>query len=77
MEKINLYCDESNHLLHNENDIMILGYISCNSNKVRETNIAIRTIKEKHNLKKGYEIKWTKVSKAKMDFYKDLIEYFF
>lgn len=77
MESINLYCDESNHLFHNENKIMTLGYIACTTPKVREANVAIRAIKEKHGLKKDCEIKWTKVSKGKIELYKDLIEFFF
>ena len=56
---------------------MTLGYISCSTSKVRAMNIAIRSIKEKHGLKKDCEIKWTKVSKGKIGLYKDLIELFF
>lgn len=77
MENINLYCDESNHLRHNDNKIMTLGYISCTASKVKEANINIRLIKEKHGLNRNCEIKWTKVSKSKMDLYRELIEYFF
>lgn len=77
MECINLYCDESNHLFHNENKIMTLGYISCINAKVREANIAIRALKEKHGLKNEYEIKWTKVSNKMMPLYSDLMDYFF
>lgn len=77
MDPINLYCDESNHLLHNENRIMTLGYISCVASKAREANDAIRSIKENNGLKNNCEIKWTKVSKNKKRLYKDLIEFFF
>ncbi|MFZ0564892.1 MAG: DUF3800 domain-containing protein [Chlamydiales bacterium] len=33
--------------------------------------------KKKHKLSPDFEIKWTKVSPAKIDFYVDLVEYFF
>lgn len=37
----------------------------------------IREIKRKHGLKADFEIKWTKVSKSKVDFYLEIVEYFF
>lgn len=77
MERINLYCDESNHLIYNKNNIMTLGYVSCNASKVREANVAIRSLKEKHGLNKACELKWTKVSMGKIDLYWDIIKYFF
>ena len=77
MQLINLYCDESNHLLHNENRIMTLGYVSCLKSMNREANVSIRNLKQKHGLNKNYEIKWTKVSKRMMPFYEELIDYFF
>lgn len=77
MEEINIYCDESNHLKHNSSNIMTLGYVSCPINKARHYNKLIREIKEKNNLNKNYEIKWIKVSKSKIDFYKELIDMFF
>lgn len=73
----NIYCDESCHLEHDNSDIMVLGAIMCNYGDVRKISKDIRTIKIKHNLNKNYEIKWTKVSKNKLGFYKELIDYFF
>ena len=35
-----------------------------------------RTIKEKHGLNSHFEIKWTKVSESKIDFYLELLDYF-
>lgn len=49
----------------------------CPSAKVRECNVAIRDIKARHELSREFEIKWTKVSPAKLDFYRALIDYFF
>jgi len=73
----NVYCDESCHLEHDRQKAMVLGSIWCPLEKARETAQAIRAIKEKHGLGHDFEIKWTKVSPGKIDFYIDLIDYFF
>ena len=73
----NIYCDESCHLEHDRQGIMLLGAIWCPLEKAREIAQAIRAIKGKHGLGHDFEIKWTKVSPGKIDFYIDLINYFF
>jgi hypothetical protein len=73
----NIYCDESCHLLNDGEDIMILGGISCPVEHAKIINQHIRQIKDKHQLSPSMEIKWTKVSEGKIEFYKELIEYFF
>ncbi len=73
----NIYCDESCHLEHDRQKVMILGAIWCPLETARETAQAIRAIKEKHGLGRDFEIKWTKVSPGKLDFYIDLTDYFF
>ncbi|MEA3340910.1 MAG: DUF3800 domain-containing protein [Chloroflexota bacterium] len=77
IQVFNIYCDESCHLEHDRQGIMILGAIWCPLEKARETAQAIRDIKKKHGLSRDFEIKWTKVSPGKIDFYIDLIDYFF
>lgn len=79
---INIYCDESCHLeMTNENKenqkSMVLGGISCPKDIIRKVSDEIRDIKEKHGINRYSEIKWTKVSPKKIDFYKDVINYFF
>ena len=37
----------------------------------------IREIKAKHGMKRGFEIKWTKVSPAKLSMYQEIVDYFF
>lgn len=74
---INIYCDESCHLQYDNSDIMLLGAIACNKSNVRRFSRDIRKIKKKYGLDETFEIKWTKVSPAKLDFYLDLIDYFF
>lgn len=74
--KYNVYCDESCHLQNDGNDIMIIGGVFCPKHKVKKINKDIRKIKEKYNIINS-EIKWHKVSNNKIDFYKELVEYFF
>lgn len=73
----NIYCDESCHLEHDNEKYMILGGIICNKsirNKIRND---ISEIKERHGIKQRAEIKWNKVSPSKINYYKELIDYFF
>lgn len=74
---INIYCDESCHLPKDNSEVMILGGISCAFDKKNKVNQDIRNIKKKHGLSTWFEIKWTKVSIHKIEFYKEVIDYFF
>ncbi len=56
---------------------MVLGAIWCPLDKTREISKRLREIKNKHNLPSNFEIKWSKVSPGKLDFYLDAIDYFF
>ncbi len=76
-QRYNIYCDESCHLENDHQKVMVLGAIWCPIEKVRETSVRIREIKIHHGLKPDLEIKWTKVSPAKKQFYMDLLDYFF
>lgn len=73
----NIYCDESCHLQHDRNDILVLGGILCPEHLKKSIFEDIRNIKIKHGLSSWFEIKWTKVSESKIDFYLDLLDYFF
>ncbi|MHA1395677.1 MAG: DUF3800 domain-containing protein [Promethearchaeota archaeon] len=78
MSKIyNVYCDESCHLENDRKEIMVLGAIWTPTEYVRNIFKEIRNIKQQYGLNKNFEIKWTKVSPAKLEFYKELIKYFF
>lgn len=72
----NLYCDESCHLQKDQSSIMVLGSMYCEAQTKKKIYEKIRSIKEKHNLSSRFEIKWTKVSLSKIDFYLELLEYF-
>lgn len=77
MNEYNIYCDESCHLENDHQKVMVLGASWCPANRVREISSRIREIKQKHGFNPNFEIKWTKVSPSKEDFYKDIIDYFF
>ncbi|OGC78339.1 MAG: hypothetical protein A2Z27_04035 [candidate division Zixibacteria bacterium RBG_16_50_21] len=71
----NIYCDESCHLEHDGLGIMSIGGVWCPKSESRRISDIVRLIKDKH--KARGELKWTKVSDAKVGFYKELLEYFF
>jgi hypothetical protein len=73
----NIYCDESCHLEHDHQLVMVLGAVWCPLEKIHEISGVIREIKKAHGILPTFEIKWTKVSPAKEDFYLDLVNYFF
>jgi hypothetical protein len=73
----NIYCDESCHLENDHQKSMVLGAVWCLDDKRKEIFDEIRNLKKRHGLSQNFEIKWTKVSPAKIDFYLDVIDYFF
>lgn len=73
----NIYCDESCHLENDRQKAMVLGAVWCPEGKAREIAIRLRGIKVKHSLGKDFELKWTKVSPAKLNYYVDVLNYFF
>lgn len=72
----NIYCDESCHLEHDKSNVMVLGAIKCPKDKKSQIFNDIRNIKLKHGLSTYFEVKWTKVSASKVDFYLDILDYF-
>jgi hypothetical protein len=77
MAEINIYCDESNHLEKDGISTMVLGAVFAPSEKVKAANKRIREIKLKHGIKPTTEVKWTKVASNKIQFYLDVVDYFF
>ncbi|RIH85261.1 hypothetical protein Mterra_01750 [Calidithermus terrae] len=77
MKSINIYCDESGHLEHDQVPVMVLGALWCDSEKTREIAKRLREIKVQHGLPAQFEVKWSKVSPAKKEFYLRLLDYFF
>lgn len=76
-EASNIYCDESTHLENDGMPFMVFGAVACPKSKTREAVLRIREIKERHGLPRNFEIKWNKISNGKVQFYIDLIDYFF
>jgi hypothetical protein len=73
----NVYCDESCHLENDGHGIMVVGALWCSSLRASGHARALRALKSKHNLSPSFEIKWTKVSESKVDFYLEVLETFF
>lgn len=73
----NIYCDESCHLENDHQNSMVLGAVWCPTSAVPTLNHGIKTLKAEHGLSSSFEIKWTKVSPSKKQFYKELVDYFF
>ena len=57
---VNVYCDESCHLEHDEIPVMAWGAVTCELHEVHALAETIRAIKTAHGLKSGFEAKWTK-----------------
>lgn len=74
---VNIYCDESCHLPNDGHPVMVLGAVICPVDKTREISVRLREIREKHGLPPAFEVKWSKVSPAKLDYYMELVDYFF
>lgn len=76
-QTFNIYCDESCHLEHDQQKVMVLGAVWCQMERARDIAKEIRQIKQNHGFPATFEIKWTKVSPGKRGFYLDLVDYFF
>jgi hypothetical protein len=73
---INVYSDESRHL-KGQGPNMVIGSVWCDSNHVQAVSDKVALIKQKHGIPTRREIKWTKVSDSKLEYYKDLVKLFF
>lgn len=73
----NVYCDETCHLEHDGINVMVLGAVWCKQDKLKEINQRIRKIKERNNVSPTMELKWTKISPAKINLYRDIVNYYF
>jgi len=73
----NIYCDESCHLLNDNNKAFVLGAVWVEKDKTQEIFEQLKNLKTKHNLSPDFEAKWTKVSNSKIDYYSELVQLFF
>lgn len=74
---VNIYCDESGHLPNDGHPFMVLGAITCPLEETREVATRLREIRAKHELPAPFELKWSKVSPAKVGYYEEVVDYFF
>jgi len=76
MTDISVYCDESCHLLNDGISTMLFGALWCPTNIRKLIQREIKDIKREFGLSSNFEIKWSKVSKGREDFYEALLDYF-
>lgn len=76
-ELIHVYCDESCHLEHDRASSMALGAIWCPASHRAQLGRQIKALRAVHELAPEFEIKWVKISPAKLDFYLALVDLFF
>lgn len=74
-----IYCDESCHLQNGRDRdfAMVIGGITCPDTFKKQISDQIRAIKTRFGIYRDTEIKWNKVSKGKLEYYKALVEFFF
>ena len=72
---ISIFCDESCHLENDESNVMGLGAVWLPKSDVRALSLQLRDIKRRHRA--AGELKWNKVSPARLDFYKEVVDWFF
>ena len=56
---------------------MVLGAVWCPSEQAGDISKALREAKVRHGLAQKFELKWKKISPAKVDYYSDVVNYFF
>lgn len=76
MDKI-VYCDESAHLENDNISHMCIGALTIKEEDKKELLNKIKKLKEKHDIGRNTEVKWSKVSNNKVNFYLELIDLFF
>ena len=60
VEAVSIYCDESCHLEHDHQKVMLLGCVWLPFEKIQLAVSELRQLREAHRM--DGEIKWTKVS---------------
>lgn len=73
----NIYCDESCHLEKDNQKVMVLGATWCPIVRTKEISKNLKNIKKMHKLSDNFELKWTKISPSGINYYLDVVKYFF
>lgn len=77
MDKYNVYCDETCHLEHDKERVMVIGGIKCPKSSRKSIIEQILDTKEDFGIPRMAEIKWNKVSKCNLEYFKKLVDLFF
>ncbi len=72
----NIYCDESCHLELDGQSHMVIGALACPKNRVRTIKEKLQAVKRKHGVHPKLELKWTKVSAARLALFSDYLDVF-
>ena len=73
----NIYCDETCHLEFDHQPNMVLGAVSAPKPIAKHVNNLFKEMKERHGFPPYFEMKWGKVSPAKVEFYLEAINLLF
>ena len=74
-DTFSVFSDESCHLENDQNSIMLFGSTWCRESVVSRISDDIRSIKEVHQARG--ELKWTKISPSRRDYFHEIVKYFF
>jgi len=74
---VHIYCDESCHLENDRMKAMVLGALCCPADHRKLLARRVKELKARHGLSPDFEIKWVRVSPAKLAFYLLLVDLFF
>lgn len=75
IEQYRIYCDESCHLENDRQKVMLLGCVWTPEQHVKRLSRELRDIKKRHHA--DGELKWTKVSNSRLNFFLEVVEWFF
>lgn len=70
-----LFLDESSHLENDKSPVMVIGFIKVPGDRYKELKDQLKHIKFKHGI--PHEFKWNTTSNTKIEFYEELINFFF
>lgn len=73
-QQFKIFCDESCHLQHDSNNVMVLGALCCPEYAVESLTRTIKFLRHKHNYQT--ELKWTKLINKQLSFYQELLDLF-
>lgn len=73
--RYDIFVDESCHLEHDKMSVMCIGYTKVPTLAYDELKNALKSLKKKHGIEN--EVKWSRFSKVRLPYYKELVDFFF